>query len=150
MKSDASLKNGQMVTIIVKSVIATSKVVKCELLQKDNCEDCVQQATQESTLVADEFKLTAAHLKPGFMVSGKISKLFENGIEVTYLAGLTATCFVDHLPEDQAIADLKIGAKVSARIISVDPLSKHVTLSMKKHILNWTPDRRSLLLSKDI
>jgi hypothetical protein len=72
LKSDAALKNGQMVVVIVKHVIASSKVVKCELLNKDNCEDCVFQAAQESTLVSDEFKLTTSHLKPGFLVSGKI------------------------------------------------------------------------------
>jgi len=72
LKSDATLKNGQLVTIIVKNVIASSKVVKCELLSKDNNDDCVFQAAQESTLLSDEFKLTIAHLKPGFLVSGKI------------------------------------------------------------------------------
>jgi len=104
-ETDKGLKNGQMVTVIVKSTLASSKVIKCELLQKDNCLDCVQQASQESTLVNDEFKLTPSHLKPGFLVSGKISKLYENGVELTYLGGLTGTVFVDHLSEESSIAD---------------------------------------------
>ena len=37
---------------------------------------------------------------------------------------------------------MKIGNKIQARIITVDPLAKRVTLSMKNHILKWTPDQR--------
>ena len=72
-----NLKIGQTVTVVVKSVVASSKVIKCELLSKANNKECVQQANEESNLVDNDFRLTAAHLKPGFLVSAKVSKLFE-------------------------------------------------------------------------
>jgi len=62
------------------------------------------------------------------MVSAKISKIYENGVEITYLGGLTATCFVDHLP--QAVSNYKIGQKMAARLISTDPLAKRTTASL--------------------
>ena len=41
------------------------------------------------------------------MVSGKISKVYENGVEVTFLGGLEATCFTDHLQND--LESYKVG-----------------------------------------
>ena len=79
-------------------------------------------------------KTTAAHVKPGFLVSGKISKVYENGVELTFLGGLSGTCFTDHQAEGETY---KVGQKVAARIISVDPLAKKITLSMKNNIINW-------------
>jgi ribosomal protein S1 len=74
-------------------------------------------------------------MKPGFNVSGKVSKIYENGVEITFLGGITATCFVDHLQED--ISEYKLGKKVIARIISVDTIAKKITVSMLNSIVNW-------------
>ena len=54
-------------------------------------------------------KITPAHIKPGFLISGKISKIYENGVEITFLGGLVSTCFTDHLDEQTAIEKYKIG-----------------------------------------
>ena len=75
-------------------------------------------------------------MKPGFLVSGKISKVFENGVEINFLGGIIGTCFIDHLQED--ITEYKIGKKITARIISVDTVAKKITVSMLKSIVNWT------------
>lgn len=75
-------------------------------------------------------------MKPGFMVSGKVSKLYDNGVEISFLGGITGTCFIDHLGED--IDEYKIGKKVNARIIGVDTVAKQITVSMLDSILNWT------------
>jgi len=40
-----------MLMVHVKSVMAQSKVVKCERLGKNNINECVQQAQEESNLV---------------------------------------------------------------------------------------------------
>lgn len=54
------------------------------------------------------------------------------------MGGLTATCFEDHLAEDQGSASsYKIGQKVAARVVSVDPLSKKMTMSLKSGLVNW-------------
>jgi ribosomal protein S1 len=53
-------------------------------------------------------------------VSSKVSKIFENGIEISFLGGFNGSVFVDHL--DRADPHkYKVGEKVTARIISVDP-----------------------------
>jgi hypothetical protein len=52
-------------------------------------------------------KTTPAHVKPGFLVSGKISKVYDNGVELTFLGGLVGTCFTDHLAETNEV--YKIG-----------------------------------------
>lgn len=36
-------RQGELVTVVVKSVMASSKVIKCELLSQSNSSDCVQQ-----------------------------------------------------------------------------------------------------------
>ena len=112
-------------TIQVKSVDEASKVLKCVALSDENAQECVHQSES----------ITLTQMKPGFLVSGKISKVYENGVEVNFLGGLVGTCFVDHLQED--IADYKVGKKVSARIISVDTVAKKITVSMLNSIVNW-------------
>jgi ribosomal protein S1 len=131
---ERDLKIGIVITVIVKTVIAASKVLKCEIYDSgQHASDCVQQPVATSNLEDDHQKLTTAHMKPGFLVSGKVSELFSNGVEVTYLGGLTGTCFIDHMPAHRP----KIGDKTTARVISVDPLTKKVTLSMKEHLLSY-------------
>ena len=57
---------------------------------------------------------------------------------MTFLGGITATCFVDHLAEDQSsTSSYKIGQKVTARVVSTDPVSKKVTVSLKSSLVNW-------------
>jgi ribosomal protein S1 len=128
---------GQKVHALVKTVAEASKVIRCELLSKANNSECVQQPKQESNL-EDEFKLTAMHLKPGFLVSSKVSKIYENGIEITFLGGMTGTVFQDHV--DPSITELKIGTKLNARIIGVNILQKRISLSTLQHIVEWDPN----------
>lgn len=111
--------------VVVKS--QTSKLVKCEM---------VSQAI--SALVQNSAEgLTLHTVKPGFLISGKVAKIFENGLELTYLGGMTGTIFVDHLDKD-SIAKYKIGEKVQARVISVDASSKTITLSLLPSIISLT------------
>jgi len=39
-------------------------------------------------------------LRPGFLVNAKVAKLFENGLELSFLGGMTGTVFVDHIGRD--------------------------------------------------
>jgi ribosomal protein S1 len=64
-------------------------------------------------------EVTLHNIKPGFLVSAKISKILENGLEVSFLGGFTGTIFVDHLDRED-VTKYKIGEKLSARIIVVD------------------------------
>jgi len=63
--------------------------------------------------------MTIHNIKPGFLVSSKVSKVFENGIELSFLGGFNGSVFVDHLDRPDPVK-YKIGEKLTARIISVD------------------------------
>jgi ribosomal protein S1 len=52
-------------------------------------------------------------LRPGFLVNAKVSKLFENGLEISFLGGMTGTVFADHTDRD-SISSFKVGEKVKA------------------------------------
>ena len=75
-----------------------------------------------------------AQVKPGFLVSAKVSKTYDNGVELTFLGGMTGTCFADHLGPEK----LSIGSKVVARVISADPVSKNICLSLKQHLVKFS------------
>ena len=75
-------------------------------------------------------------------MSGKVQRVMENGLEISFLGGITGTCFIDHALEEPAsgsIMDFKVGQKVVARVISADPMQKKITLSLMKNIINWSP-----------
>ena len=99
-------------------------------------EHCVQQSQDKDK----SFQIS--YLKPGFLVSGKVTKIYENGLEVSFLGGIIATCFADHLA--QPMNEYKTGMKVVGRIISVDPMNKKVSLSLKQHIVEWRNSFESL------
>ena len=86
--------------VLVKS--QTSKVIRCEISNSENAYQVVK------TSLAD---VTMHTLKPGYLVSAKIVKLFENGLELSFLGGMHGTVFVDHLNKD-SIAKYKTGEKI--------------------------------------
>ena len=85
-------------------------------------------------MATDETEFSIHTLKPGFLVSAKVSKLYENGLELRFLKGMTGTVFADHL-DRPSISAYKVADKVKARVISVDASSKTVTLSLLPHII---------------
>ena len=80
--------------------------MKCELASKD------------SNPVNNK-ELTIHNIKPGFLVSSKISRILENGIELSFLGGFNGTIFVDHLDRGEP-AKYKVGEKLNARVVAVD------------------------------
>lgn len=64
--------------------------------------------------------ITIHNLKPGFMVNAKVSKMLENGIELSFLGGFKGTVFIDHLDKVDS-SKYKVGEKLSARVIAIDP-----------------------------
>lgn len=84
---DKTLTPGTLVTIVVKS--ASSKLVKCEVFGSTE--------TKQQTVAVDEQEVGIHMVKPGFLVNAKVNKLFENGLELRFLKGMTGTVFADHL-----------------------------------------------------
>ena len=84
---------GERVHVIVQSS-TSKKVIKCEYASAQNvAESLVKTKNQQDS----DGKVTIHTLKPGFLVEGKVTKLFDNGLEMSFLAGLTGTVFTDHL-----------------------------------------------------
>ena len=67
-----------------------------------------------------------------------MAKLFENGLEISFLGGMTGTVFADHTERD-SISNFKVGEKVKARVTAHDVESKTTTLSLLSHIVNLQP-----------
>ena len=77
---------GSLMQVFVES--KTSKVLKCVPVD----------ATSAQTSVQTSLSAVSLHtLKPGFLVKGKVSKLFDNGFMMTFLGGLQGTVFIDHV-----------------------------------------------------
>lgn len=77
-------------------------------------------------------------LRPGFLVNAKVAKLFENGLELSFLGGMTGTVFADHTGRD-SIQNFKVGEKLKARVTGHDVASKTTTLSLLEHISVMQP-----------
>ena len=117
-------KTGDLVQVVIKGL--TSKIVKCDLAEDEAVNQTVQ-TTHEA--------VTNHTLKPGYLVSAKVARLFENGIEISFLGGMTGTVFADHSGKE-SLSRFKIGEKVKARVISTDVSTKTNTLSLVPHILS--------------
>ncbi len=104
--STEHLAAGEIVQVVVKNVVPGSKIIKCELSNKE-----------ASPLNNKE--LTIHNIKPGFLVSGKVQRTLQNGIELGFLGGFSGTVFIDHLDRPEP-TKYKVGEKLNARIVSVD------------------------------
>jgi len=120
-KDDNTYEIGQLVHVLVKS--QGSKVVKCEFVDYETHEN-VKTPVQNT-----EGNVTIHTIKPGFFVSAKVSKIFENGLELSFMAGLTGTVFADHIGVD-SLNKFKTGQKLQARVISSDVSSKAIGLTL--------------------
>ena len=122
----------------------TSKVIKCALLKSLTGEQEASELENTSLIEAvktDLATVTPHSLKPGFMVSAKVSKLYANGIEVTFLGGMTGTIFADHMGK-ALVTKYKMGEKLQAMVISQDIASKSTALSALPQLLKLEAQRR--------
>jgi ribosomal protein S1 len=115
---------GDLVNVVVIS--STSKLVKCST----DIMSCVQST--ESVLVTEHT------MKAGFLVNSKVAKIYENGIEISFLGGMTGTVFVDHTGREN-VSKFKVGERLQARCISHDVSTKTTTMSLLPHILSLSP-----------
>lgn len=113
---------GDIVQVTAQSV--TNKLIKCD----SDLMACVQ--TTESVLVNEHT------LRPGFLVNAKIAKLYENGVEISFLGGMTGTVFADHAGRD-SIQKFKVGEKLKARVTAHDIQTKITTLSLLDHLVSY-------------
>ncbi|GMF45158.1 unnamed protein product [Phytophthora fragariaefolia] len=82
---------------------------------------------------------TLKQLVPGMLLNVRVEDVLENGLSVTFLTFFTATVEQNHmsLPCERGWQEAyHKGMKARARIISVDYVSKQVTLSMAPHVVH--------------
>jgi ribosomal protein S1 len=104
------LQIGTLVQVTVKQVMSQSKIIKCEIINRE-----------EVAKAMNSKELTIHNIKPGFLVHAKVQRTLDNGIEVGFLGGFSGTIFVDHL--DKEPNKYKSGDKLIARIVTVDPMT---------------------------
>jgi ribosomal protein S1 len=124
------------VFVLVKKSNESAKIVKCEYLEKATSQMCVP-ATADYTFHT---------IKPAFLLHCKVSATYENGIQVSFLGGINGNIFADHLDRD-GVSKYKVGEKLVARIIAVDPLTKYISLSLLPHLVQMASTRDSLVLN---
>ena len=73
-----------------------------------------------------------------------MQRILENGIEIGFLGGFSGSVFVDHLDKAEP-NKYKLGDKLSARIVTVDPASQLITLSLLPHLVNFENVHSKLL-----
>ena len=127
---------GSVVQVLVKSVMASSKVVKCEM---------INNKLEDHTQYMNNKEITIHNLKPGYMMNAKVSKLLDNGVELSFLSGFKGTVFTDHLDKSDP-TKYKIGEKLSARVIAVDPQSQNIQLTLLPHLIKMTNVAQKLAL----
>lgn len=126
---DEGLKVNQLIMVKVDKVAAGTKMLKCQRVQEGTDHEAIKKSK--------ELELTLAHIKPGMLVHSKVHKVYDNGVEVSFAGGLLGTIFADHCEGNQA-SSYKVGAKVDARVISVDPVNKRACLSLKESLVQWS------------
>lgn len=130
VNDDDDVKVGSLVQVIVLG--KTSKVIRCQFLTHLHVAD--ENAAKLQQVKTDLATVTPHTLKPGFSVSAKVQKLFTNGIEVSFLGGMTGTIFADHIVKANP-SKYKVGEKVTAVVISQDISSKATALTLKPSLL---------------
>lgn len=136
--ADDDVKVGSLVQVIVQG--KTSKVIRCQFLTQLQTAD--ENAAKLQQVKTDLATVTPHTLKPGFSVSAKVQKLFTNGIEVSFLGGMTGTIFADHIVKSNP-SKYKVGEKVTAVVISQDISSKATALTLKPSLLKLEEQKKS-------
>ena len=117
--SESRLAEGTLVHVVVQG--KTSKLIRCAFLKASKvAEDAEEDESGDNDLIkvkTDLAQVTQNTIKPGFVVSAKVQKLYENGLELTFLGGMSGTVFADHLNK-VASTKYKLGEKVEAIVIS--------------------------------
>ncbi|XP_048052287.1 protein RRP5 homolog [Megalobrama amblycephala] len=126
-KSTASkqdLNVGQYMSILIEEVKNDGRVVRL---------------TQNPQALAKAF-ITIQHgwtldtLLPGLLIRARIKKVTPHGLIVTFLSSFTGVVDFLHLDEDKA-STYSQGQEVLARVLHVEPSTRHVSLSLHSHLL---------------
>ena len=108
-------------------------VVRCKVLDVDTEKERISLGIKQ--LGDDPFEASADGLKKGAIVTGTVSQVQDNGIELTLADGLTGFIRKAELSRDrseQRPDRFAVGEKVDAKITTLDKKNRKVTLSIKQ------------------
>ncbi|KAL1281885.1 hypothetical protein QQF64_000688, partial [Cirrhinus molitorella] len=122
--SKQDLTVGQYVTVLIEEVKNDGRVVRLsqdpQALGKACAETC--QGWTLDTLL------------PGLLIRACIKKVTPHGLIVTYLSSFTGVIDFLHLDKDKT-STYNLGDEVLTRVLYVEPSTRHVSLSMRRHLL---------------
>ncbi|XP_067297092.1 protein RRP5 homolog [Pseudorasbora parva] len=126
-KSTASkqdLNVGQYVSVLIEEVKNDGRVVRLSQNPQALAKAC---ATAQHGWTLDT-------LLPGLLIRARVTKVTHHGLIVTYLSSFTGVVDFLHLDEEKA-STYSQGQEVLARVLHVEPSTRHVSLSLRSHLL---------------
>jgi small subunit ribosomal protein S1 len=109
-------------------------MVKVKVLDIDTEKERISLGIKQ--LTEDPFERGADTLKRGVVVTGTVSSVLDNGIELTLPEGVTGFIRKTDLSRDrseQRPDRYAVGEKVDAKITSIDKTGRRIALSIKAH-----------------
>ncbi|KAI2668205.1 hypothetical protein H4Q32_004873 [Labeo rohita] len=122
--SKQDLNVGQYVTVLIEEVKNDGRVVR--LSQDPQALGKAFAETQQGW--------TLDTLLPGLLIRARIKRVTPHGLIVTYLSSFTGMVDFLHLDEDKA-STYNTGDEVVARVLYVEQSTRHVSLSLRRHLL---------------
>ncbi|XP_020589547.1 rRNA biogenesis protein RRP5 isoform X2 [Phalaenopsis equestris] len=119
---------GQLLQCVVKSIDKARAIV---------------YTSSSTDLVSKYAGLSIDLLVPGMLVNARVVSMLKNRIKLSFLTHFTGTVDVFHLqnshPTDNWRDDYPQNKKVLARILSVDPSTKTIGLTLNLHLVQHRP-----------
>ncbi|KAK7165863.1 hypothetical protein R3I93_005826 [Phoxinus phoxinus] len=122
--SKQDLNVGQYVLILIEEVKNDGRVVRL----------CQNPQVLAKACATAPHGWTLDTLLPGLLIRACVKRVTPHGLVLTYLSSFTGVVDFLHLDEDKA-STYSQGQEVLARVVHVEPSTRHVSLSLRSHLL---------------
>ncbi|XP_077102303.1 protein RRP5 homolog [Siphateles boraxobius] len=122
--SKQDLNVGQYVSVLIEEVKNDGRVVRL----------CQNPQVLAKACATAQHGWTLDTLLPGLLIRACVNRVTPHGLIVTYLSSFTGVIDFLHLDEDKA-STYSQGQEVLARVVHVEPSTRHVSLSLRSHLL---------------
>ncbi|KAG9262427.1 hypothetical protein AMEX_G24199 [Astyanax mexicanus] len=123
-KSPKDLNVGRYMTVLVTEVKNGGRVVRVSVNPEKVSQACA----------GPQHGWTLSNLLPGLLVQARIKKVTLHGLIVTFLSSYTGVVDFMHIDPDKA-SKYSVGDEVKARVVYTEPSTRHVSLSLRSHLL---------------
>jgi ribosomal protein S1/tetratricopeptide (TPR) repeat protein len=123
------LKKGQLVQGVVSGIDRVTSVISMKL----------DPMSVTNNIIKDHIGLSVDLLVPGTMVNARVQAILHSGLLLSFLTYFTGTVDIFHLqdpfPSSNWQEKFSENARLKARILYVDPLTKAVGLTLNPHLI---------------